>query len=61
LYYANIICLLLSIANQDHVHTVRAFDATKPTPTVTTETVATASTTAKSQEQPKQSSVPKEL
>jgi hypothetical protein len=56
LYYANIICLFLFTADQDHVHTVRAFDTTKATPTVTVE-----STTVKSEEEPKQPFATKEL
>jgi hypothetical protein len=61
LYYANIIRLLLFTESQDHVHTVRAFDTTKATPTVTVETVTVESTTVQSEVKPKQPTATKEL
>jgi hypothetical protein len=61
LYYANITYLLLFAENQDNVHTVRAQDTTKATPTVTKETVVVESTTVQSQEKTKQPSATNEL
>jgi len=52
---------LLSAENHDHVHTVRAQDTTKATPTVTKETVVVEPTTVQSQEKTKQPSATNEL
>jgi hypothetical protein len=61
LSFIEINCLQLFLIDQDHVHTVRAFDTTKPTVVVTQETVTRESETGKSGEEPKQSTPIQEL